>query len=590
MRSVTAGLLVCCLTAAPSLRTQDAEGTQGSDAEDFFYDAGAPKDTETPNETYFTVAVALLASSFAFKGCLGKETKKIPTITFVSGASMFLFREVTIKEDFERKSQTLFKVKKWEEKEGADKQITAFEQAAEQQRLAADAAKKKASNAAWLEKTLYASGGLFAFFALKHCASCPIPGLQAVCIPSYNSCNETNACPSVASNKPVRIDMGFADALSFLTSLVAPAAYGSVNLKKLGIVAAASIAGISESLGGKIAGIPDIWKASIMAGLAPIAAKSKRTWERAAQSFEENARKYEGLAAATKQRLESGIVVSAEKQKITAPKYPSALQNIKSRDRTKSSRQPSACAKGETGQMVIDAECGCKKTNSCKSADLPKVDFKALDIPPFVGEAYDSLAKRGHALYNGDGTGIDGQIAHAGGNVGAAQIKKWHGSLLDAAKKGFGDTKGANFDGLKKRALSNFKGAVFRTYRNMSPRKRANFIASTGGGFGLVNEAANFGTTGPLDTPNRSDGVTLSVAPALKGAAAPSSSGIFLDASPSSTGAQDSDGRFEETGDFDIVTDEIFDTDPEGTSLWRIITIRYFKTAFPVIFKRKQHL
>ena len=179
------------------LMAQDDDGTKADveqiDISEEPADEPSSKKPGTLNETFLSIAAAFMG--WSLKGCLTPpQWSKAPLYTLVTGSSVFLFKEITAKDEFEGLSDDLMA----DYKEGSkvsEKQIVALELAASQAELAAEAAEDKAANARLLKRTLMLSGTFYGAFALAHCSrKGSIVGAAGIgaCLAKYNSCDDTD--------------------------------------------------------------------------------------------------------------------------------------------------------------------------------------------------------------------------------------------------------------------------------------------------------------------------------------------------------------------------------------------------------------
>ena len=301
-------LLFLALVAGPSLGD-----TEKSPSPPLVTNLGSPEEEKIPKDIFLTLGTALMASmALSSCGLTSFNTTKVPLLVLTGASAVYLFREVAIKEDFTEKSKLLFQVEQWKETEKARRQQEAFERAAQEQRLAAEASDKKASNAKFLERSLYLSSALFLAFPLVACAKCTIGYLA--CLPTHNACKETACGVALSpSSSPTR---------TFLRSLFTLERAYAFNAKKLGIVSLGLLLGHAKALGQKMAAIPDVGKSALLALLAKRANGSKKQWEKAAQTYRENAKKYESLGKSIEVALRAGGGHGGpERTDVITPKY-----------------------------------------------------------------------------------------------------------------------------------------------------------------------------------------------------------------------------------------------------------------------------
>ena len=318
-------------------------------------DGGELEKEETPgipSEFFITIGTALFATSFA--RCLKPFSKeKIPLLALVTAASIFLVQEFRTKDDYKNKSELLLKVEGEGDRVKAVGQKEAFEKARDQSELAAEAAEKKGGNAETLKTALYMAGGLFAAFPMMYCAKQGV-GFGAdylACLKRYNSTgdkcevekgSEEDASadqvgateePPVSGRHDHKNDSppGLKKALSLLdfTERLMPekaraeeesegegeeeqSAKSTHKNKRMGLAAAAGVIGYTKKIGDKVRKTPDIFKAGILFGLGFIAGKAQGKWEKAAENFRGNSKKYGELAKVIQEKLDAEFNYCAE--------------------------------------------------------------------------------------------------------------------------------------------------------------------------------------------------------------------------------------------------------------------------------------
>ena len=605
MRTPAALVLILSLGAAPS------------PAADVVHELKGPRADVPDEDVFLTLGTALLASSFAFQGCVKPyRHSKLPLIAFSGGAGVFLVREAFIKERFKERSEELLSIEDWEESvEDARKQVEAKRRAAKLELAAAEAAGKKAGNARILKHTLLLSAGALAAFLVAKCASAAGP-LTFECVRTHNSCKEpeqettinTENPPRATETTPEAADMRapaappetpttpepptyyldhcddvdyacqghmtppelspgsqpaiMAQALQGLASLLLPSPALAANAKKIGLASVAALAGLK--LGGKIASAPDFYKAILLTGLGVSVHRAANKWREAEKTFKKRAGVYEDLA----DRIERTLASRGRKN----PDTRRDLVATRARGHAiPKSRNPGdgPCATGAMGSLTMDPDCSCRKDNSCARMDLPAWDARALDfMPPFVGEAYGDLVQAGDSVLAGRGASLGSLDGGAGGfGRHAADLRKWRDGLFDKIRK----ASPRAFDDRREKARKWLRGSVLKAWRGMKPAARDSFMwgpAPKVPGAALGGSGRARGASGPG---------TLRL-----GAASPGGDGKSP-GSAGTAGGRPAAAPAEPPWALDVVGDEVSGHRP-GTSLWDIITRRYFKSTFPVLF------
>ena len=333
--------------------TDNLDKTKKPTQKELLYDGGEAGESELPEKnrsTYMAFAIGLMASSFAFNGCMKKEISALPTHIFLMGSLVYLFREFRITEDYHERSQKPLQVAAWDSATEGNEQVKAFEAAAHQERLAEKASKRKALNSDFFEKTLKVVAGLYAVFPFVECTRCG-GGIAGVatgglaylnCLPRYSSCrsreancaglfnlqqeepeaflpnpqgspweiflerllgqalpekaqaedkkkDETSKTPSAAEDKEVKSKWYKVRA--------------NEREKNLGVASLGAILGVRNRLAQAVAQSPDFVKAGILFYLSRIVRDARDKWRHAATVYGANAKEYEDIATALHETL-----------------------------------------------------------------------------------------------------------------------------------------------------------------------------------------------------------------------------------------------------------------------------------------------
>ena len=588
MRASTA-LVLALSSALPPAPAPAADGSRT------VHERRLPE-ARVPNDVHLAVGVALLASSFAFKSCLRPwSSSKIPFVAFAGGAAHFLIREAFIREEYKKSVENgALAIERWETTEDAVKQVEALRASAEIERAAALASGKKARNAKVLQNAILLSAGLFVAFAIKGCASCASP-LAPTCIPGYNACKR-DICGNGVGGAPTNeeLDREHHDSFGcpnyeptcgafgppaappiprkpgappFPLDLILPPRAAAMDAKRIGLLSAAALAGFSDALGRRIARAPALAKAAILAGLAEIARGSASRWREAEAAFEKRAATYDELA----DRIERSLAVRKEapdrrRRNVVVPK--SLRWNNSKRDKGGGG---GPCVAGAVGSLVLDPACSCKKSGSCATMPLPSLNLSDLGTgaPPFVGATWGGIAAEGNSVFSGGETG-GGNASPGQWGLNAAKLGRWLGRLV---RKAGGETKEAG--ALRDKVQKGFRRAVLKAWNDMGPAGRASF------GWGPSPMGDVDGTKGADEALEK---MSEGLAGRKKARAAAASSaakgrrrrGLFDDDAPAPPAGEERNPG----GDWSGVP-----VNGPETSLWRIITLRHFMSAFPVIFE-----
>ena len=237
----------------------------------------------------------------------------------------------------------------------------------------------------------------------------------------------------------------------------------------------------------------------------------------------------------------------------------------------------------------MDRECLCRQNATCSTMGLPKVDFEALRMPESIGQSYEALGREGDALLSGNS--IQGQgIPSFSGLPGhrAASVERWGESLFGKVKDRMGGPSLEGLEGMRKKGMKDFREAVLTAYREMPPGVRSSLEELHGPENRALGEATILaqGREGSFNP--QALGLPLPGVGGKKGPKALAPGHFFGNPSPpgvSEGELLEEDGGMGNLDGLDIENDDIHG--PSHTSIWRILTIRYFKSAYPVIFEEK---
>lgn len=254
----------------------------------------------------------------------------------------------------------------------------------------------------------------------------------------------------------------------------------------------------------------------------------------------------------------------------------------------------SVCFKGSGAKGVTPTDCSCSKTDTCAGPDLPS----STGIPTFSGSGLltnglNNLGGAAKDLFKGDLKG-----ATTKGNKlvnGAARITRLKKALLDKlnedrVKQG---GKPIDFERAEGVALNRFERDINKAFSNLPPRGVAalNGIRS---GLGVDDDSEKEKKDGKGEGTGVDTGkvAAVDINPNAGGASGKSNSGAtwdfnFQDDAAAAAAEQDAmaaalaeeeDQNYKVDGDIN---------DDRNKNLFNIITRRYLKSAYPVIFEEK---
>ena len=239
------------------------------------------------------------------------------------------------------------------------------------------------------------------------------------------------------------------------------------------------------------------------------------------------------------------------------------------------------------GQTAVDKTCSCKKTKSCKVAKVPTVQYQGFTPPAGYNQALGAIKSTGNSMYTGDYAGAsasaDGAIGHSAMISGLNKDlqNKLNDKMKDYKKKPI------NFKKLHNKFSSQFQNAVSKSLSKMKPADAKALMSMATGPSGSDIEK-NKKQTATKDTQTKVK--TTAAKGANTGASSKKGSKDPFNAMDFNFGEQskvvdNKNAPAEPEKDYDY-------RDTKGSqinsssevSIFNLITVRYMKTAFPIIF------
>ncbi len=250
------------------------------------------------------------------------------------------------------------------------------------------------------------------------------------------------------------------------------------------------------------------------------------------------------------------------------------------------------CLVGNLGEQRVDEACACRQNNTCSTVDFSQVGFGNQGLPGLFGETTSGLQTGANSLFSGNLAGANGAFAGISQNAANLRklnkdIKKKAAAQLDALNKNKSKT---NFDKMEegfKDQLEKIAPSIIKS----AQAKNGSTLASLGIGSSGLN-------TGLPADPNKEDAKSIIASVQSAGEAARTQAGVdplagfkfdfpegdaqAVDTSAAGGGALDQGNALAE---FESNESDI--SDRKGESIFKIITMRYFKSAFPRFFEEE---
>lgn len=312
----------------------------------------------------------------------------------------------------------------------------------------------------------------------------------------------------------------------------------------------------------------------LFAGMG-FAAKSEVT--KAAERLEDNARVYDNLRDQLLRSLASqGRFAGMGGAQGQVRNRVAAYQGV--RDEAMNPPNGSLCLVGPPAERRVDQKCACAKNNTCAKAGFSSVGFEGQGLPGFFSESVDGLANGTNSLFAGNLSGASS--AFGGVSQNAAKIRKLKDQTTAKANKILKDKKIGN-------TVEDFEKEFEKKFMQEAPRLLASLPSDQQG---LVT-GLGFGSTGTglaLDDLKKKDPkeILANVQAAIGKNPAAGGGGFKFDfaeeANPNTGGEDMNLSQSDALSDFESNESDISDRPNEN--IFNIITVRYFKSAYPRFF------
>ncbi len=268
------------------------------------------------------------------------------------------------------------------------------------------------------------------------------------------------------------------------------------------------------------------------------------------------------------------------------------------RDNANQPRDGALCLVGNLGEQRVDEGCNCRQNNSCSKVDFSSVGFDQQGLPGFFGDATSGLQSGANSLFSGNLSGANGSFAGVSRN--AANLRKLNDRIKNQSKA-LASTKNNKLDKNRAKALDKFenslegevKGIAKSTVKRALSSSKGSALSSLGIGGGGIRSA----TTGdPKDLKPKDfvASVQAAAAPVSAQQGASPLDGFKFDFPDDSSGTGSTDfpnmadgvlNQGDALADFENNESDISDRKEEN--IFNIITMRYFKSAFPRFFNEE---
>lgn len=520
-----------------------------------------------------TTLAMLLGPSIAM-ACFQPISAKI----FAASGVVYLAMEVMNYSKYKKASTSNQEMYATLDPDTTDKQIEAFTYAEEQEKTAAAALGKKA-----------AALNIFFMGMTAAAIMAIIEGVRAL-IPSQQG---SDVCTGTVSLNQSEIEKILYASLSGFSNFILPSASAKESEKisgpfsKMGILAGA--AGAILAYKGVAKGILQpalkngFVRAAVFGAFAGFAFMAKAEVTKAQKKAEENAAVYANLRDQLMRALGgaqqfAGLGGGPNGINRSLPGYAAI------RDEFNNPATGSICLIGKLGQQTIDAKCQCAKTNTCSKAEFSSVGLQNQGLPSLFASGIDNLASGANSLFSGNTAAADSAFGNL--TQGAAGLRKLHKQMKAKADAQFKKNRSkATMAQLESDLSKRYENAAPGIINSLPPNQR-----SLATGAGLASLASSGLNSRDLD--KAKDGNTEDLLASIKSnAAAIKNQGVaagldfnFGD-TPEIAQAQIPEEAINKDGLGDFTQSGSDISDRPDDNIFKIITVRYFKSAYPRIFE-----
>jgi hypothetical protein len=244
------------------------------------------------------------------------------------------------------------------------------------------------------------------------------------------------------------------------------------------------------------------------------------------------------------------------------------------------------CQQGSISVIILDQDCSCLASNSCKSGIVPSVAFDGFNTPPQLAGAVLDVANAENALNTGNMAGVLSSADSLEGKM--AKVSKIDSLLKESINK---DLTGSglpaiNFNKEIQNATVKIQNAAKKTLNNANSREKSNFLAYANNG---INSYPN-ATTRSVSIPKPhyiANQAFQKQASNYRVKANNNNQLAAFDFGDDSRAPASISPEKQRAAALENYVIEERDISENGASIWDIVSNRYINSAFPVFLKRK---
>tara|TARA_R110000868_G_scaffold180754_2_gene421423 strand:- start:5178 stop:7298 length:2121 start_codon:yes stop_codon:yes gene_type:complete len=256
------------------------------------------------------------------------------------------------------------------------------------------------------------------------------------------------------------------------------------------------------------------------------------------------------------------------------------------RDNMNNPKDGAICLVGNLGEQRVDENCSCRKNNSCSKVDLSAVDFGGLGLPGFFGQTAGGLQSGANSLFSGNLAGADSAFAGVGSN--AANLRKLNDRVKGSAIAGVNS---AN-KGKKPVDLKSLESKIIEDVQKLGPSLIKSAQAKNGPALAAFGIGSSGISSGLVDNPKDLTPKSLVASISSKAAPAPAAKTKAMDFNfdfpteqEASSDTEVALSQGDALNEFESNESDISARPDEN--IFNIITVRYFKSAYPRIFNEQ---
>ena len=457
------------------------------------------------------------------------------------------------------------------EGEDVDKQAQAFEAAEKQTRKAAETMDKKAKYAK------YASYGFYMAAALALLEKLNVVGDAA-----SNKCTSSLYFNNKGSMKligDIKREDSFFDNIINIFIPKACALSSQMKGVGLGLIGAGAMyyylttnEALKSSL--KSAMSSGIARAVVFGATGLLASNVSKKFEETAEILHERADQYKYL----KERV-SGKIGAISVSGATEESAVSSSVSMKDGKIVKTLSSAN-CYTGEATALKLDANCDCKVTNSCKVSELSQISFSNT-TPTTLTKGLSDFGKMSNAIYSSNPGAA--QIAGTSLTRNAVAMKKLRRKLEKAVNKKLKakGKKPLNFEKLQRNFAKKMIQDSKRAFASLTPLQQSELKES---GFSGASDKAIKKLKQEIkkkESGNKSGGGPNKTKNDFKFSFDDDTNANEVDSTP--VAEDETNVNYDYNSHNDII-------DKNNTPIFKIISTRYLKSAFPILFDEEQEI